>query len=278
MKKFTKSIVTLCAIASAVPVFSQTFRKGDIVVDLGVGIGVAEVTDTRYTSNSKSEVKTDDKMGVTFTQQLGVEIGVFNFNEKSSLGFGVNVNNSWGATHQSIVTGNYDYTYTIHEYRRSTGTFSRWQSAGYSTGERRGSGTAQARTCLDELNIMFKLAYHYEAIKNLDLYGALGFGISSYRELYSDYTNKSGFSNLSNKLDESSKLNYQAVYSFNDLDHVVWQNSVPSARFVLGAYVGMRYYFNDHWGVYGQVGLPSLSFKKDLNNYSIFNCGVSYKF
>lgn len=271
-------MVAMAGLAVAMPGFSQSFRKGDIVVDLGVGIGVAEVTDTRYTSGSKSELKTEDKMGVTFTQQLGVEIGVHNFNEKSSLGFGVNINNSWGGVHQSIATGTYDYTYTIHEYKRTTGTFSKWQSNGYSTVERHGSGTAQARTSLEELNVMFKLAYHYEPVKNLDLYGALGFGISSYRELYGNYTNKSGFSNNSHKLDESSKLYYQSVYSFNDLEHVVWQNSTPSARFVLGAFVGARYYFNNHWGVYGQLGLPSLSFKKDLNNYSLFGCGVSYKF
>lgn len=275
-----KLLIATAAALACTPAFAETFQKGDMVVDLSIGVGAAQVTNTEYTKDNKINI--DDKQSkATFTQKLGFEVGICNLSEKSAIGFGVNINNSTGATHNSIVSGSYDYSYKFEMYKKNssvTGRRKGWELTQTDMIKRQGSGTAQAKTKIEDINVMVKFAYHHQFIKQLDTYCALGFGISAYTENYGDYSHETGFSKVDNSFEENYPSSYQGVYKYNDLEHVDWQGSAASARFVLGAYVGARYYFTKNLGVNAQIGLNSLSFKKDLNNFNIFDVGISYKF
>lgn len=271
-----KKIFLLSMLAVSFGTSAQIFQKGDIVVDLGIGVGAAQVTETKYTSN---DIKIDDKSKATFTQKLGFEFGVMNLSDNSSIGVGVNFNNSCGASHQSIISGNYDYSYSVLEYRKGSSQFgNKWDLIDVREENRKGSGSAQATTRIEDFNIMVKVAYHRQFIDNLDTYAAFGFGISSYRNLYSGYSHYEGFSQTDKSFDSSYSNTYQLCYTYNDKAHVKWNKGGASARFVMAAYVGARYYLTENWGINAQLGLTSLSFKKDANNFSIFDIGVSYKF
>lgn len=273
-----KAFIAGVALLMALPVFSQSFSKGDMVVDLSIGVGAAKVVSNEY--NSKNELFSEEKSNATFTQRLGFEVGVIDISDKSAIGFGVNINNSYGASHSSFVAGSYDYTYTLNRYRKEKDNMgrNRWTMYQSTVEDRKGSGTAQAKACIEDFNVMFKLAYHHQFVDYLDTYFALGFGVSSYRELYSDFTKESGFSKSEKSFDSDYSGTYQLTYKYDDLEHVDWQGSAPGGRFVVAAYLGARYYVTDNIGINAQIGLTSLSFKKDLNNYSVFDMGVSYKF
>lgn len=278
MRKF---ILAGVAALACTPAFAEVFQKGDMVVDLSIGIGAAQVTNVEYDKNGAIKADESPKSKATFTQKLGFEVGIYNFSEKSSLGFGVNINNATGAAHNTIVSGSYDYSYRYEMYRKkttATGRRENWEMYHFETNERKGSGTAQAKATIEDFNVMLKLAYHHEFISQLDTYCALGFGVSAYSYKYGDYSHETGFSKADHTFDENYPSTYQAVYKYNDLDHVTWQNSATSGRFVIGAYLGARYYFTKNLGVNAQIGLTSLSLQKDANDFSIFDVGISYRF
>lgn len=270
MKKFTFFLLTLVSTST---VFAQTFKRGDMVADLTIGVGSAQVSAQHY--NDNKELISEKQAKPTFTQKLGFEVGIWDITENSALGFGVNINNACGAAHNSYVTGTYDYTYYSTSYTKNNG---RWQTSNHQEHKRSGSGNAIAKTTIDDFNVMFKLAYHHQLIDNLDTYFALGFGVDSRRNFYGSYSETTGFSAARQEYDSNHSGSFQLTYSYDDLDHVEWQNSTSFPAFCMAAYIGARYYLTENWGITCELGLTSLSIKKDLNDFSIFNLGACYKF
>ena len=272
-----KKIILLSALAlTAASVNGQIIRKGDMVVDLGIGVGTAQVAYSEYqTINGQEQIVGDKAHKATFTQRLGFEVGVFDLSDESSIGFGVSLNNSCGAFHNSIINGSYNYSYPIYDYIKEN---NRWKPNGVLEGNRNGTGSAQARTTIEDFNVMFRVAYHREFIDNLDAYCAVGFGVSTFRDIYSDYSHKQGINSVNKTFDPDYNGMTQLCYTYDDNDHIQWQNSSASGRFVIAAYIGARYFLTENWGINAQLGLTSLSFKKDANNYSIFDIGASYRF
>lgn len=260
--------------SAVIGMYAGEFGKGEMVLDFGIGAGTLQVVNTEY--NSQREVITDKTKKAAFTQKLGFEVGVYDFSEVSSLGFGVNINNSCAASYNSVVMGSYDYTYTSTTRRKANRN--RWETYETLGHHRQGTGIASAKSSIDELNVMFKLAYHHKLVDNLDTYIAAGFGVASSMTSYSDYTDTKGFTEMSKPFDPDYSGSHQINYYYNDLDHVVWQNSAAAAKFAIAAYIGARYYFGEHWGATMELGINSLSLKKEANNFSILNLGVCYKF
>ena len=252
---------------------SQSFRKGDMVADFGVGVGISQLT--------PNELVSDNTTKMIFSQKISFEVGILNFGDKSSLGFGVSLNNACGAAHENVISGSYDYSYTISRYHyiQNKGGRYLWELYDRDVANRKGIGSAKAKTIVNDFNVMLKIAYHREIINKLDTYVSIGFGMSGYKYFYSNYTDLNGFSSKSSVFDSKRKdISYQSSYSYDDLSHVEWQQGAMQGRFAIGAYIGARYYITDHWGVNVETGLVSVSLKKDLNDFNIISVGTSYKF
>lgn len=273
-----KTALTLALSSVSLIASAQAFQNGDKIIELGIGIGAAQVNNSHYVYNKSNtpEIQSSDQTKATFTQMLGMEFGVLDFNSHSSLGVGFTINNSWGGSHHQIISGSYNYKYMVTTYGKNNRNV--WMPEGSESKDRVGTGTAQAHTEIEDFNVMAKVAYHYSFSDKWDTYVAVGFGVSSYKRLYGSYSDESGFASINETLDRDYNGIKQLVYSFNDLDHVKWNGGSSQGRFVLGAYLGARYWINNNWGVHANIGITSLSFKKDYNNFNILEVGASYSF
>lgn len=251
-------------------------------MDLGVGMGIINVADSYY--NSTNELKHRDQDKLTFTQKLGFEFCVHEFNEKSSLGIGVSLNNATFGTHNTYVSGSYDYSYVATVYSKSYGS-SHWLKS-FETRQRSGTGNALAKTTIIDYSVMAKVAFHRSFGERWDTYAALGIGVAYVTSLYGDYSHTTGFTNKTQTFNQTGT--YGSSYSFNDLNHVVWdQGSDSQGRFAIAGYIGARYFISSNFGIGVEVGLTSLSLRKITessgkdkwyNDYSLLNVGVAYKF
>lgn len=260
---------------------AQSFKKGDMVLDLGVGMGLVNVSNDYY--DSRDALKSSDQDKITFTQKLGFEVCAHEFNDKWSLGVGFSFDNSTLGTHKKYVSGAYDYSYSVITYSKPYGS-NRWSKT-FDTRKRQGSGNALAKTTIIDYNVMGKVAFHRSFGEHWDTYAALGMGVAYVKSLYSDYTNTSGFGKYTQTFNGTGT--YGSSYSYNDLEHVVWeQGSSAQGRFVIAGYIGARYFITSHFGIEAEAGLTSLSLqkvksdKKDkwYNDYSLVNVGAVFKF
>ncbi|MDE7381122.1 MAG: hypothetical protein K2N03_03210 [Muribaculaceae bacterium] len=272
--KTLKLFIGAAILSLGVSANAQSFSKGDIVADLNIGIGQAKTTESSYNLKNKA-FDTEKATKGLFTQRLGIEFGVYDFNEKSSLGVGFSFLNGVGFTHQ-VASGTYNYDYTILTYTK--GNRNTWHLSETESRNRTGSGTALAKAAIEDFTAMVRVAYHYTLLKNLDTYAGIGFGVSHLSTVYSDFSHESGFGKINQTLDKDYRWSTQYVYSYNDRDHVKWENGGGSGRFAAAIFLGARYYITPKIGIQAEVGLPNVTFKKDLNNYSFFSCGASYKF
>lgn len=270
-----KSILLLSAAMLCLSANAKEFGKGDVVVDLGVGTGFMHGTESELI---KGELQSDKVNKMTYNQRLGFEFGVLDFSDKSSLGIGFNINNAISSKFNSRASGTYNYTYTRQNYHYVTNhNRGRWEMYQSDEVTRSGSGSANAKNQFIDLNVMAKVAYHHQFLDKLDTYVAVGFGVARVHRNISDFTDKEGFHEGTSTLEEATG-NYQFVYSFNDLDHVKWENGTNSGRLVAGCYLGARYYLSKNWGINLDLGLTSISFAPGANDYSLCVIGASYKF
>lgn len=254
---------------------ARGFHKGDMVADLNIGIGLADVVKV---DGKGTSVNAEAGTIPTFSQKIAFEYGIVQFG-KSTIGIGGIISNAYGFSYDTKAAGSYDYTYVITYYKKSNG---RWKSNGTDTKRRRGEGIADATGNIDDINIMLKGSYHYNFSKNLDLYSTLAFGVSLYNTKLkpkSDSEDETGMFHIgSHTLDKNSNLLTQPVYYYNDFDHVEWNNGSTHARLAMALNIGVRYYLTENWAINGEFGLTSASFKKDCNVYNLVAAGVSYKF
>lgn len=251
---------------------AQTFSKGDMVVDLGIGLGVADAT--KINKVGDLPVPTDVSTG-TFSQKLGFEYGVVDL-DFGSIGIGALVTNAYGFGVDGLAVGDFDYTYQINHYRKA-GYGKRWDKYQTTTQRRKGTATGEATTHIEDVNILLKGSFHKELVKGLDTYATLGLGASIYTMLVSpsdDIKLASG----KRDLDVNHNNSYQITYSYDDAQHVKWQGGSTKAHFAMALFLGARYYFTSNWGVFCEVGLTSASFKKDAGVYNLLSLGASYKF
>lgn len=273
MKKIFAALgaLLLCAGANA-----QTFKVGDMVGDIGIGVGVANSFDQK---GSKFPNWTFDKANkATFTQKIAFEYGVANIGS-SVLGVGFLIDNAYGAGYTGIAYGTYDYNYSSTVWRYTT-NHNRyvWSSGEPTIHNRKGAGYAKASMNLENVDVMLKASLHHEFIDNLDTYLTIGAGVSVYKWLISpDESVSTGLSKRNETLDRNDK-HTQVVFNYNDFDHVKWNGGKAKAHFSMAAFVGARYYITPTWAVNAELGLTSASFKKNQNTFNIFSLGASYKF
>ncbi len=270
MKK--RSILALCALTVAGSAVSQSFTKGDMVVDLGIGFGTADAVKVQ---NFNGLPLAEETSTGTFTQKLSFEYGIVDLGF-GSIGLGAMITNAYGFGVDGLAVGEYNYSYTIQHYRRGSGR-QKWEKYQTSTQQRQGIVSGEATTHIDDVNILIKASFHKEFVKNLDTYVTLGLGASIYTTTVSPSDNIQ-FDSASHVLDKDHSNAYQLVYSYNDADHVKWIGGETKGRFAMALALGARYYFNSHWGVFGELGMTSASFKKNAGVYNIFSFGASYKF
>lgn len=277
-KSFFVLIALLCSVSNFV-VNAQSFKKGDKVVDLGVGVGLADVVKV---TGSGLSLTTEAGSAMTFTQKLSFEYGAFQFG-KSTIGVGVTLSNAYGLGFESVSVGTYDYDYTITHYHKETGgpsfrPHTYWTPYHWTTMHRQGAATVKSKNHIDDISALLKASYHIELSKGLDTYATFGLGISYYKYMITpaeDGDLESGHNDLNNNYNGTIQL----VYSYNDADHIKWTDgSSDHVRLAMALCVGARYYINSSFGIYGEFGLTSGSFKKDLNVYNLLSVGASYKF
>lgn len=268
-----KIIATLAlAVVGTVGISAQNFEKGDIVMDVNLGIGADRTSDTHLNGQGQRNTRKTNK--VSFTQRIGVEFGIFDIDEKSSLGIGVDLQNS-SAWSSHAVNGSYNYSYEVTKW--VLGDNSTWIRDEVNRVERNGMGSAIADAVIEDFSISLRLAYHYAFTDKLDTYAAIGFGLSHVKCYYSNYKDYRGFEYEAKFLDEKQADPTQLTYNYNDIDNANWK-SEAMARVNLSLLVGARYYLTDHWALNAELGLPMMSFKGGNNHYNIFSFGASYKF
>lgn len=272
MRFFTYCAIALCAVG-AQTVTAQAFKKGDIVADLNLGVGIARTVDTHV--NSQKEFVMDKVSKTVFSQRIGLEFGVCDFSDKASLGVGFSFANGIFSNRQPV-SGNYDYEYQTTNYHR--GNRNQWEKYQTQTVNRKGSGTALAKNSIDDLSLMARVAFHYTFLDRLDTYVGIGFGLARLSDSFSDFSDMDGFSSKDEPFDPNHAGNYQICGSYNDLDHVKWDGGTSSSRYAVAAYLGARYYIADNYGVNVELGLPNVTLKKHYNHFDIFSVGFSYKF
>lgn len=279
-KKMKKTLFLALAIFAAQSVFGQTFGKGDMVADLGIGVGTAQVVKT---TGKLLSPKVEDASAPTFTQKLAFEYGVFQ-SGAMSIGIGGIIENAYGASHDIIVAGKYDYKYryTMYKYTQNKGGRYVWSQSSSELRNRKGEGVARGTGTIDNAALLAKASFHYQFVDNLDTYATIGLGASAYTYMISPKTgddNTYGFSADSRTLDRNDKdSKYQSDFRYNDLDHAEWTGDATKIRFAMAFFVGARYYLTSNWGIHAEIGLNTATFKKKSNTYDIFSIGASYKF
>lgn len=270
--KFSKCLMSGVLVSvMSFSAYASEFEKGDIVADVNFGVGVAK--NYNQWKNDKEGLKSNKVMRGSFTQRIGVEFGICDLGNNMSLGLGFSFNNAVIGSTSRYVTGKYNYSYSLvsHSWHDN-----RWHSDS-KVMDRNGSGNAIAKGSYDDFSALVRFAFHYSPVSKLDAYVGLGFGVSYYHTGFSDFKDKSGFSADSKKFD-SRDHSFQLSYDYNDLDHVEWDGGNAEGRLASAFYVGARYYVTDHLAVQGELGLPCMTFKKNLADYSLLSLGVSYKF
>ena len=275
MKKIIAMTVACMMAGTAMAEGSAEFKKGDFLVNVGVGIGTHG----------------DHGTGpATFTQKASFEYALCNIGNKSTLSIGFMASNSYGDRGDVTLAGTYDYDYTMTTTgRRITGCTPGWarpKSYEYYTDtkkiNRKGEGTVDATESYDDIKLLPTISYHCQVLPSLDLYATLGIGVAIMNKIISNEHNYVGFKSKSE--DEKTEFRdgtwWRNVYSYDDKAHAVFEGGAyhkASAAFVFN--VGARYYFNQHWGVYGEFGLTAVTLKSNTpKSWELLTAGATYKF
>ena len=255
------SAIALVAVASS-DATAQTVAKGDNIVSVGGGVGI----------DAYAEAK------ITWTQKLVYERIIKDglFNGKFALGVGLTAGNAYGGKYEGMVAGSYDYYYTVTYL-----TANRYGSPVFDRQEqwhREGTGTAKADCVRDDVSLQLNATMHYSPTDHWDLYFTIGGGAVMIKPLYSNYRNTSGLGEYERDFFDQ-RLGYGMKYSYNDLDHVEWQGGKTKFAASVSAFIGGRYWFNNHWAVQLEAGLLNFHIKKSYGHgYHFASIGASYKF
>lgn len=267
-----KKLLLLALIALAnVGIFAQdAFDKGDKKIDLTVGVGMVDYS---------------DKSRATFDQHLGMEWGIGKMFDKVTIGLGFAVNNIYGATFESRVAGEYDYSYNYSYYGKSYDfSENKWVKKSDSKKmQREGVGTADADVSREDVNAVITVSFHYTPIPKLDTFLKIGAGVGIENYLFANYRNETGFYSADvNECKETKYTEFTTVYKYNDLDHVKWNGYDVKVAPSVVAYIGATYYFTSNFGATAQFGLISSNIKPNdegyPSSYSLFAIGATYKF
>ena len=262
-----KLIVLSTLLAFTLGINAQNlFDKGSTRVNFSIGVGAARF------------------YGATFDQHVNMEWGVAKIADNFSIGVGFSVNNSYGGKFESLLFGEYEYTYTKKYTTKKKNAHNRWvQSTENKEIKREGYGTAKANLAREDFNAMVTASFHYSPIKKLDTYAIVGLGVGCKTYVANNFKNIEGLkeANVENKqiLDNNERKSWIS-YKYDDLDHVEWNTPKAKAAAAMALYVGATYYITDNWGVVAQVGMISsnLEGKHYPNSFGIFAVGASYKF
>lgn len=276
MKKIFAMAVACMMAGAAMAEGSAEFKKGDFLVNVGVGVGTHG----------------DEGTGpATFTQQASFEYALCNIGKKSTLSIGFMASNSWGDFGDVTLTGTYDYYYTerTHSHLRNYSYHSMRSYTyedKYTTSEyhREGTGTADAEYSYDDIKLLPTLSYHCQVTPSLDMYATLGIGVAVMNKLISNMHNYQGFKSESVYNDRTPgpyhDEYFEHSYSYEDKAHAEFEDGAfhrASAAFVFK--VGARYYFNQHWGMFGEFGLTAVTLKSATpKSWELLTAGATYKF
>lgn len=264
----------------SVSVVAQVFKVGDTRANLSIGVG---------------SLSSPEASRATFDQHFTMEWGVASIGDKFTIGLGFSVNNNFRNTGSSVVFGTYDYTYSYSYSERKRGSSNVTYTT--KTQRRNGSGHVECDLLTDHVDLLFDVSFHYSPVRNLDVYGIVGAGVGVITYIvsnigddpygFSSYSTFSGSEYGDYRKPSGIDFGYWRIgpYSYNDLDHVQWQDEYD-ATFVpsIAIYIGATYYFTEHWGVDLQVGLLNANFcvsEEDIlqaSSFGTFAVGATYKF
>lgn len=269
-----KKILLLCVFGLACSgARAQSFSEGDIQVGLTIGAGT---------------VAYDDKSRGTFDQHLTVDYGVTSFaDDRLTLSIGGALNNAYGGSFDTPLFGTYDYTFKkteiTHSWNSSTNSWA--DPRNESKKERRkGNGTAEGRASREDVSLLFTVGLHLAAADKLDVYAQVGAGFGFMNHVFGKYDNLVGFEEADVDTEKTTpgESKVRTSYKFDDLSHVKWQGYKTKFVPSLAAYVGVTYYFTEHFGATTQLGLigSNLHLSKNgyADSYSIWSIGAVFKF
>ena len=252
MKKFL-----LCAMLGCIALSTfaevETPQKGDVLVDMGIGVGMVDY----------------HKSKALFTQHIGIEYVVMPevFTPDFTLGVGFYINNGFGAKRFCPnIVGTYDYNYSVH------------QGDHVSVANRAGYGTANVNIYREDINFLPTVSLRYHVLENLDAYMSFGMGVGIMNSVPGKKWDYKGFAHET--VDRVDQTGYAERYSYNDLDHTKWPDMTKSkAAFGVAWYVGARYRLTESWGVNAQFGLIGTNVRRSFSNsYNLFSVGATYHF
>lgn len=260
-KKYIMIFATLCASMSGVqaglPNLNErpVFAKGDIVANVGLGVGTLSGSST-------------------FGQQIGMEWCIVDgwLDKRASLGIGFSIDNSAFGKYTEFKYGTFNYQYPIYGPSINSNR-EIWEIKNYGT--RNGIGSTWCDVTQDNLAFLVTGSFHFQFIDRLDTYGSIGLGFGlNFRSFR--YYGENGFESESNLTSNFRR------WSYNDLDHVVWsdgsQDAKTGACFAMSVLIGARYYFTEHFAANVELGMIGGCLTSRGMGSTILGFGVSYKF
>lgn len=258
-------LITMVAYAELPQLNEYTFSKGDKTANLSIGLGSL--------NNSFS-----------FGQQFSMEWCVADgwINNRASLGIGFAINNNAFGKYTTFLTGYYDYTYTHTTYHSNIPSWLNIDKQYTNTQHREGTGSCWADVTQDNISAMATCSFHFQFTNKLECYALIGFGAGvNFNDF--EYYNIRGLSKKNyDKTHQrgSNGIKTRDVYSYNDFDHVVWDQGIKEIRacFAMSGLVGARYYFAPQWAAQMELGLIGGTFNRQTSGCTVWSIGISHKF
>lgn len=237
---------------------AQIFNAKDCIMDLSAGVGTIK------------------DRGATFDQHFSMDWGIATIGDIVTVGLGFSVNNYYGATISGIVTGSYDYYYTIrtHYSNNVMGTGTTTQQK-----HRNADCYADAKISQEDVNAQFVASFHYSPIDKLDVYVKIGAGISCLNSIVSNIHNEQNLQKADH--DNTTPSGTRTTYSYNDYEHVKWNGYGTTIGLAMSGYAGASWWFTEKWGATAKIGMISSNIILKSGSgvsCSIFAVGIAHKF
>ena len=254
----------------ALTTHAQTFKKGDKVVSLDGSLGLFDV---------------GNEMKLGYGGRVAFEYGIADglFGGKGAIGIGLVGADLYGGKSEGANTCTYDYTYESITYSREQSS----SSARYTivsrkgTHHREGNGASECDVKRNDATLMATVSLHFQFVDKLDTYLMVGGGATYRNYFFSNYHNSVGMEKVDHFRPSPTVGNYDGPvvsYSYDDFAHAKWEGADSKFYPAVCASIGARYYFTKNWAANVEVGLNTLTIKKEINAYTIGSIGACYRF
>lgn len=268
MKKqlFTVLVILL----SCVMMNAQEFKKGDKVASVEGNLGFFD---------------RGEKLKLGYGGKLAFEYGVADglFGGKGAIGIGLVASDLYGGKYEGANTCTYNYTYVTTTYAKMSmsGSSRSYIDSKTQTKNREGKGAAKCDVNSNDATLMATVSLHYQLIDKLDTYFMVGGGATVRSHSFGNYHDAVNMEKVDHYRKSPTVGNYDGPvvsYYYDDFAHAKWEGAETKVYPAICASLGARYYFNDNWAATVEVGLNTLTIKKEINTYTLCSLGASYKF